>query len=382
MQNAFIVASALHCSLGQNKNQCIQRVQQIDTLGYETFLSQTMDEGSYLLKARYQSQTQKLHGILQSVIEAAIAEAKYDASRRKELHIFFGSTSMNMGQNEEYHKGYLNGQNDTQLINVGYGYVGDVIKQIVGSNYAPLGFLTACTSSVNAMVTAAKMIRAKKIKRAIVVGIELYNKTTYKGFESLMLISKSKVYKPFDVHSDGIILGEGCSAIILDERQLRDDDFSVLGGCLISDNYSETTTNPDGVIVAKTMQNAINDAGLGIDDIDVIKAHATGSENNNYSEAKAIDILCQNAKKTPAVTALKPFMGHTLGASGTNEIVLIIEAIKNGFVPLTHGFKEKIERMNFTPLRQNLRIKDATVLCNSVGFGGSNCALVVTNKRR
>jgi len=380
MQKAFIVASALHCSLGETKQQCIQAVKDVNNTGYEAFLKQTMQNGSYLLQLGYKDQTQKLQDVLRSVIEAAIEEVGYGQKERGELHVFLGSTSMNMGQNEQYHEGYLHAKNANPLINVGYGYVGDVIKQIVGSNYAPLGFLTACTSSVNAMITAAKMIQAKKIKRALVVGIELYNKTTYKGFESLMLISKSKVYKPFDVRSDGIILGEGCSAIILEEKPLRDDDFALLGSCSISDNYSETTTNPDGVIVAKTMQNALDEAGLCVADLDVIKAHATGSENNNFSEAKAIDILFKNAKTTTAVTAVKPFIGHTLGASGTNEIALMIQAVKNGFIPQTYGFQDKIDGIDFTPLRQNMHVKNATVLCNSVGFGGSNCAVVIGNK--
>lgn len=376
----FIVASSLYSCLGRNKQDSCARIQQIQKNGYENYLNETLLEGSYLLQEDYESQTQKLNTILTSVIEDAIKEAGYSKKQRKDLHIFIGSTSMNMAQNEAFNQEYLNHRQGRELINVGYGYVGDLVKEIVGSKYSSVGFLTACTSSVNAMITASKMIEAKKIKNALIVGVELHNKTTYKGFESLMLISNSKVYKPFDKASDGIILGEGCSAIILDAQKKHDNDFEILGSCSISDNYAETTTNPNGEVVAQTMDNAMLEAGITIRDLDLIKAHATGSENNNLSEARAIDILFEKYNTSCKVTALKPFIGHTLGASGTNEIVLIEQTLKEGFIPPTYGFKEKIQDIKFAPLQKTFYTQEATFLCNSVGFGGSNCAVVISNR--
>ena len=63
------------------------------------------------------------------------------------------------------------------------------------------------------------LIKDGKIKRALVLGFEFFNNATYRGFESLMLLSPSGQYKPFDTNSDGLILGEGCSAIILDSQK-------------------------------------------------------------------------------------------------------------------------------------------------------------------
>lgn len=137
-----------------------------------------------------------------------------------------------------------------------------------------------------------------------------------------MLLSQNKVYRPFDKQSDGIILGEGCSAVIIDSSKKRKKtDFKYISSSNICDNYSETTSNPTGEPIFNCMDKSIKNANLTLNDIDLIKAHATGSENNNSSEANAINTLFDKYKTNTNVTALKPYLGHTLGACGTNEIV-------------------------------------------------------------
>ncbi len=229
---------------------------------------------------------------------------------------------------------------------------------------------------------ASKMIEYNKIKKALVIGIELFNQSTFDGFSSFMLLSKNKIYKPFDKKSDGIILGEACSAIILDSNKKDEVDFRYISSTNICDNYSETTSNPSGEPIFKCMDSSICKALLTLEDIDLIKAHATGTENNNSSEATAINMLFDKYNNFTEVTALKPYIGHTLGACGTNEIVLSLYCIENKIFPATLGFEQPIIPLKFSPLTIHKKLKSskATILFNFVAFGGNNSSIILSNK--
>lgn len=92
-----------------------------------------------------------------------------------------------------------------------------------------------------------------------------------------------------------------------------------------------TSSNPNGEVTLSCMEEALNKANLSIDKLTCLKAHATGSENSNLSEVVAIDKLFKKYNQKTDVVILKPYIGHTLGACGTNEIVLLCESIKKLF---------------------------------------------------
>ncbi len=380
---SYITGSSLLCSLGEGKREAVQKARSVIENGYERYVKQLFSQKAfYALPRRYGTRSQKFEHTLETVVKSALEEAGITPREQEELHIFIGSTSMNMGMNEECNASWLHKSGGREVFNIGYGYVGEYLQRFTGSRHTPLSFLTACTSSTNALIYAARMIEKKQIKKALVVGVELYNDTTYNGFSSLMLLSQKGVYRPFDADSDGIILGEGCSAMVLEERPKSDGDFAYLGAAMHSDTYSETTSNPDGISIFETMRDALEDAQLGLEQIDCIKAHATGSENNNLSEARGIDALfARHATRVP-VTAVKPFIGHTLGASGSNEIVFMLECVKAGFLPPTLGFEKGIEGIGFTPMQSAAAIERGSFLFNFVGFGGSNSAVVLSNRER
>ncbi|MFT5703083.1 MAG: 3-oxoacyl-[acyl-carrier-protein] synthase II, partial [Rickettsiales bacterium] len=105
-----------------------------------------------------------------------------------------------------------------------------------------------------------------------------------------------------------------------------------------------------------------------------------GSPSSSLSEAVAIDKLFKHYEHKIDVVALKPFIGHTLGASGINEIVLLCQCIKNGFVPKTFGFNQSYNDVAFDVLTKNKNADSATILFNSIGFGGSNHSIILSNK--
>lgn len=381
--NAYIIGTSLICNIGDNFKQISTNLKNLTQESYIKNLENIFKDKLFyaISNSSFISEEDKYKNILKKVIFDAIKDAKLSKEHQKELHIFIGSTSMEIATNEQYRNSFLNNKSSLAFKDIGNGSIGEYIEELIESNYKSTLFTTACTSSVNALSYASKLIEAKKIKRAIVIGLELYNSSTYGGFSSLMLLSKNKVYRPFDKNSDGIILGEACSAIILDSKKKDKLDFKYLSSSNICDNYSETTSDPSGIPIFNTINKALENSKLEVKDIDCIKAHATGSENNNLSEAKAIKLLFEKYKQTTKVTALKPIIGHTLGACGTNEIVLMIYALKNGFIPATFGFEIPAQDVSFTPIKQNLSYsKEATLLFNFVAFGGNNSSIILSNK--
>ena len=380
--NTYITGSSLICNIGDKYEEIVRNLQAMSQDSYKDGLNDILKEKTFYKINNYELPNQeRFKKILDKVIFDAIKEAKLSKEEQEDLHIFLGSTSMEMATNEEYKKDFNNQKGTNEFKDIGNGSMGEYIESLICSKHKSILFSTACTSSVNALAYASKMIEQKKIKRAIVIGIELFNKSTYGGFSSLMLLSQSKVYRPFDKNSDGIILGEGCSAIILEDEKKEDDNFKYMSWSNTCDNYSETTSDPSGVSIFNAMNQALEKANLDLKDIDCIKAHATGSENNNSSEAKALELLFNKYNTNTKVTALKPILGHTLGACGTNEIVLMLNSIKNGFLPATFGFEEAAEEVKFTPLLKNTPTSNKqTVLFNYVAFGGNNSSIILSNK--
>ncbi|NCD11462.1 MAG: beta-ketoacyl synthase [Epsilonproteobacteria bacterium] len=382
-KKAYITGASLWCNLGKTPNEITRTVHSLNAQNYETFLQEHFAQKPYYhLLESFESEEKKLYACIDYVVHEAIQKAGLNEEEQAELAIFIGSTAMGISLNEESYTRYSLSKEGKAFEHIGYGYLGTYLETLTHSQHKALLFSTACTSSVNALAYASRMIEQGVISKALVLGIELFNQTTFNGFSSLMLLSQSKMYRPFDEKSDGIILGEACSALLLESKPRTKEDFYYKGSKNICDIYSETTSNPSGEPIFKTMDGALKAAHLDLKAIDLIKAHATGSENNNTSEANALTLLFEKYATHPPVTALKPFIGHTLGASGCNEIALMLLCAKEGFLPHTLGFEKGTKEASFTPMQEPFTCEDIplTILFNFVAFGGNTTSLILARE--
>lgn len=380
--NCYIIGKSLICSLGTTKEDIIKSVRTLDQSNYELFLEDKFKEKCfYEIDGFSSSSSNRFFEILKKVIDDALKDASLSSKEAEDLHIFLGSTSMGISINEEENKKFHNNESKDELVHIRYGFIGTFVEEYIKSKHKSLVLATACTSSINAFSSASQQIKHNKIKKAIVIGIELFNQSTYDGFSSFMLLSQENIYRPFDSRSDGIILGEGCSAVILSADKNKDADFKYLASSNICDNYSETTSEPTGKPILQCLETTIENANIQLNEIDLIKAHATGSENNNTSESNALNTLFKKYNHKTKVTALKPYLGHTLGASGTNEMILILYCIENGFFPACLGYKNAIEGSDFSPLIEHKNVASkVNILLNHVAFGGNNSSVIIGNK--
>lgn len=379
MKKVYITGSSLTCALGNNKSNSIKQALKITQNDYKKFFNP--QKNSYFkIKHNYLTHKEKFYAIIKNIVQEAIEDADLTQDEQKQLHIFIGSTSMSIAINEEQCDKYYNQDNPQMLQEIGYGNIATYVEELINSEHKAVIIQTACTSTANCISYAKNLMKKGKIEKALVLGIELFNKSTYDGFKSLMLPSQSGVYRPFDKKSDGLILGESCSAVILESTKKTQNDFEVIDSQITFDNYSITGSNPNGEATLQCMKQLLNKNNMNIDDLTCIKAHATGTENSNLSEAKAIDALFESYNSKCDVIILKPYLGHTLGSCGTSETILLCELIKNNTLPETLNYEQNYSDITFTPLQKTKKINQATILLQFIGFGGSNTALLLSNK--
>lgn len=306
---------------------------------------------------------------IEKVVRDAIDDAKISTEELKSTALFIGTSSAKLPINEAHAK-----ECGVLLKDLYMSEVGDIIAKRIGlSGYRTI-ISTACTSSSNALIQAKEMIESGLIKRAIVVGVELYNELSIKGFDSFMLLSKNSL-RPFDKSRDGIVLGEALSAIVLGDKP---SDVTLVGGAICVDTGSITAPNFKNL--KDVMHQAILSAKIIPNDIKLIKAHATASIQNDIAEAQAISLLF--GKNRPNILTLKPYIGHTMGACGTNEFALLLASFEQGIIPKSINSNEIDEECGVTPNLEELVAKEGYYLLNYFGFGGNNSSLVIKYEER
>ncbi len=369
MSKSYITGSAIISSLGNNKQTAINKIKSLNDTNYEQYLNNIFTEKKVYPIDDTEDKKTRFYTILEKVIFDALNDANIQPSEYKDLHLFIGSTSMNISVVEQTFK------ETGKLGFIGNGSITSYIESLLSLQTPSIIFSTACTSSGNALVEASNEIKNNHIKKALVVGIELLNDSTYKGFNSLMLLSESGKYQPLCEESDGIVLGEACSAVILENNAKSLDDFYIQSSKNLFDSYSQTSANPNGEIIYQTMIEALKIANLSPKDLTLINLHTPGTNISNEAELNAILKLIKD--KNIIISSMKPYIGHTLGACNLNEIVLLTNCIKNDFIPNTLGV-ENFKKFNFSKEKQILT--SATLMFSNNGFSGNNLSIILTNK--
>jgi 3-oxoacyl-(acyl-carrier-protein) synthase len=385
-RRAFIIGKAMICSLGDSTDEIVDAVRhkriKLEHIPF-TLAGLPYTRPYYMImrgeKDKLDNRSDEyFYEILFSTVARAISDAGLGGDEVRDMHLFFGSTSMDVPVFEGNHRKVSSTVSGMFLESSGgYGKIAGAIAERFGIEGNCYSFITACTSSANAFLYATSMIEERYIERALVVGYDLFNHLGFYGFEGLKSIA-TEVYKPFDKQRDGLILGEACGAAVLAGKRRKAGDFMCLGGANLCDTYSVTSHDEEGIAVAETMNRAIERAGIDRGEISVIKAHATGTENNDRTECAAMRVTF--GRQIPPVTCLKPFIGHTVGACGVNEMIVFTESVRAGFIPSTPGFREMDEELNLTPLTENSEVGEGIFMLNYFGFGGNCTTLILSNK--
>jgi 3-oxoacyl-(acyl-carrier-protein) synthase len=237
---------------------------------------------------------------------------------------------------------------------------------------------TACSSSANAIMYAARLIKSGRARRAIAGGFDSLAKFTINGFNALHILSDLPC-TPFDENRKGLNLGEGAAFLILEKEEdaVGKKIYAALSGYSnTNDAFHASSLSDDGVGPYKAMKDALAVANLDPLQINFINTHGTGTENNDKVESIAMQRLFKNV---PAFASTKANTGHTLGAAGAIEaLYCILNLAEQELYPGIH-FKTPITGSALQPIQAYKKTPLNHVMSNSFGFGG-NCSSLIFSK--
>jgi 3-oxoacyl-(acyl-carrier-protein) synthase len=309
--------------------------------------------------------------------QQAAVDAGFSHTSTKHTGLIMATTVGGMDFNEQYYKMLLDNDQHKNLISTfDSADTTEMLAAHFGIKYNVTTISTACSSSANAIMLGARLIRNGKLQRVLVGGADALTKFTLNGFFSLEILSPTGC-RPFDRDRNGLTIGEGAAFLMLESEATADTGSiicEVSGYANVNEAFHATASSSDGFGAVMAMQNALDSAQLLSSDISYINAHGTGTQINDISEGNAIMKLF--GKHIPQFSSTKAFTGHTLGAAGAIEAVFSVLALKNQVLIPAMNFMHSMPELALEPVRKVMPYNIKHVMSNSFGFGGSNTTLI------
>ena len=249
---------------------------------------------------------------------------------------------------------------------------------------------TGCTSSTDAIGYAASLIRAGEADVILSGGADAcVTPGMIFGFSKMRAVATkyndmpSEASRPFDRGRDGFVLGEGAWMVVLE----REDRARARGATVYAtidgygstcDAYHRVQMDPDGEQIVRAMSLAVQRSGRAIDEIGYVNYHGTSTVLNDAVESRCVRrFLGGRADQVPG-SSTKSMIGHPQGASGAAGIVTSALALSRGFLPPTinQSTPDPDCDLDFIP-NHGRAGSPAAALCNCLGFGSKNSAIVL-----
>jgi len=255
-----------------------------------------------------------------------------------------------------------------------------------GPNYATV---SACASSGHALGSALRILQRGDADIMLAGGTEAsITPLTIAGFSSMRAMSvrnedPETASRPFDAGRDGFVIGEGAGAMVLETLEhARGRGATILaelaGYGASGDAYHITAPEPTGAGARIAMRDALEDGGVGTDEVDYINAHGTSTPHNDLMETNAIKALFGDHAYEMVVGSTKSMVGHLLGAAGATEAVISTMVAREGKIPPTINFFEADPDCDLNYGHNQVFERPVHLaLSNSFGFGGHNVSLLV-----
>ena len=252
---------------------------------------------------------------------------------------------------------------------------------------AAMPAVTACASGSNAIGEALRQIRHGYADAVISGGSDAaVNDLGVAGFINMHALSTSDdpnaASLPFDARRGGFVIGEGATALVLEEYEHAVARGAKIYGEICGygsscDAYHITSPAPDAAGGARAMIQAMEESGYSVNDRVYINAHGTGTQMNDSGETTAIKTALGEEKAHEVlISSTKSMTGHLLGAAGAIEAAVCLKVLNTGIIPPTINLQEPDPAcdLNYVP---NQAVKADIDLClsNSLGFGGHNACL-------
>lgn len=272
---------------------------------------------------------------------------------------------------------------------------GSIINMIAGNLSIRYGFkgtniavTTACTTGTHCIGLAAREIMFGYADAMICGGSEMATTPVgIGGFGAARALSTrnaepGRASRPWDKDRDGFVLGDGAGVLVLEEYQhavARGARIyaEIVGFGTSADAFHMTSPPDNGEGAARSMLNALQDAGMAVTDVQHINAHGTSTPAGDLAECRAVKSVFGEHAHDLTISSTKSMTGHLLGAAGAIEAIFAVMAIKDQIAPPTINLDNPDAEcdLNFVAHKaqpQTIRV----ALNNSFGFGGTNGTLV------
>lgn len=256
-----------------------------------------------------------------------------------------------------------------------------------GPNY---NCLTACAASSQAIGEATELIRRGDADIMLSGGSHsMIHPFGVTGFNLLTALSTrnaapQKASRPFDLHRDGFVLGEGAGMLVLEEMEHAKNRKATIyaeltGYGSTADAHAVTDSHPEGRGAIACVAGAVRDSGLRPDEIGYVNAHGTSTKVNDRVESLAVKHVFGEAARQTPVSSSKSMLGHLIAAAGAVELIISVMTIRHGVLPPTINYETPDPEcdLDYVPnVAREKRVRH--VLSNSFGFGGQNISLIVS----
>lgn len=261
------------------------------------------------------------------------------------------------------------------------------VSILFGLKGKSINVVTACASGTNSIGEAFRTIQYGDADIMVTGGTEAsISPIGVSGFTSLTALSNNedptRCSIPFDKERSGFVMGEGSAIVILEELEHAKNRgvkiyAEVVGYGCASDAFHITSPAEDGSGAARAMLNAIDDAGVMLQDIMYINAHGTSTHHNDLFETRAIKLAFGEHAKKLKINSTKSMVGHLLGAAGAIEFATCIKEIQEDYIHATVGYQIPDEECDLDYCKEASSQEVIYALSNSLGFGGHDASLLM-----
>ena len=334
---------------------------------------------------------------------AATREALQDArilieamtlQEKRALGVILGSGGGATDFTEEQYRLFFNDQlRKVSAYNVSSSTMGAISSEVslyFGLRGPSHVLSTGCTSSTDAIGYAYNMVRFGLAEQVVTGGVDAtITHGVMQGFCVMRVVSGShneepwRASRPFDNSRDGFVLGEGAWVLVIEERERAIQRGAKIYGEILGygstcDAHHRVRLDPCGEEPARAMELAIQDAGVAKDEIGYMALHGTSTLLNDKVETIAAKLCFGRRANDIPMSSIKSMIGHPQGASGAAGVVAAILGMRHSYLPPTINYEDSDPEcdLNYIPNRGIGRSVEIA-LCNCIGFGSKNSALVI-----
>jgi 3-oxoacyl-[acyl-carrier-protein] synthase II len=321
----------------------------------------------------------------------AISDAKFDDGEvdYSEVGVLVGSSIGGYSASDQFFKSFYTRDRISPFtipISMNSGPASNISIQY-GFQGPLLNVDAACATAAHTIGHAFNMIRSGNLQVAVTGAADSpFAPAVVAAWAALRAISSreecpAEACRPFSADRDGMVLGEGAGILILEaESHALRRGIPILaeikGYGASSDSFHLTQPTQDGPAMA--MRRAMKDANMGLNEIDYINAHATGTEWNDKNETKAIKAVFGKRAYEIPVVGNKAAFGHSIAGSGALELIGCILSLRDQIVPPTINYKVPDPECDLDYVTEGSRpVPLRNIMSNSFAFGGSNAVLIV-----